>query len=372
MSNTAKQNGPGLTGAVQANQTPVASRVSVIVPCRNEIKAIGPFLDSLLQQDLEGIDAEIIIADGMSDDGTRAVLEAFWEEHPQVRVIDNPGRIVSTGLNAAIRAARGDVIMRMDVHARYKADYIRRCVAVLERTGADNVGGPAIAIGDGYVGQAIAGAFQSAFSVGGARGHQPDYEGPVDTVCFGCWRREVVREIGLFDEALVRNQDDELNLRLVRAGGKVWQSPEIVSWYQPRSSLSALFRQYFQYGFWKVAVMQKHRLPASWRHLVPGAFVLVNVVFLLAAVVRVLAGPGLSSLLVVLGVGMQTAYTLASLLVSCMVARRAGWLLFPLLPLVFGIYHGAWGLGFVVGIVYFSTRPRGALLRENVFTKMTR
>src|SRR5262249_37453116 len=145
-------------------------------------------LDSLLKQDLEGIEAEIIIADGMSDDGTREVLEAFHEEHPQVCVIDNPGRIVSTGLNAAIRAARGDIIMRMDVHARYRADYIRRCVEVLERTGADNVGGPAIAKGDGYVGQAIAAAFQSAFSVGGARGHQPDYEGPVDTVWLGCWR----------------------------------------------------------------------------------------------------------------------------------------------------------------------------------------
>ena len=262
--------------------------------------------------------------------------------------------------------------MRMDVHARYRADYIRRCVEVLERTGADNVGGPAIAKGDGYVGQAIAAAFQSAFSVGGARGHQPDYEGPVDTVWLGCWRREVLREIGLFDDTLVRNQDDELNLRLVRQGGKIWQSPEIVFWYQPRSSLSALFRQYFQYGFWKVAVIQKHRLPASWRHLVPGAFVLANVVFLVAAVVRVLAGPGLSSWLVVLGLGMQTAYTLASFLASCMVARRAGWLLFPLLPLVFGIYHMAWGLGFLVGVVYFSAKPRGILPRQSVFTEITR
>jgi succinoglycan biosynthesis protein ExoA len=344
----------------------------VVVPCRNEIKAIGPFLDSLLRQDLEDIQAEIIIADGMSDDGTREVLEAFCEKHHQVKVIDNRDRIVSTALNAAIRVAKGEIIIRMDVHARYASNYVRSCVDVLERTEADNVGGPAIAKGDGYIGRVVAAAFQSVFSVGGARGHQPDYEGPVDTVCFGCWRTDVFGKIGLFDEALIRNQDDELNFRLVREGGVVWQSPEIVSWYQPRSSLSAFFRQQFQYGFWKVAVIQKHRLPASWRHLVPGTFVLANIALLIDAVIRLLRGPGLSSWLLVAGASMDFTYVCASLLASLRAAKQAGWRLLPLLPLAFGIYHVAWGSGFLVGLFYFSTRPRGMLPRQNVFSEITR
>ena len=264
----------------------IAVSISIVVPCRNETKAIHAFLNSLLSQDLRNFNWEAIIADGMSDDGTRKVLQQFSSEHPQVRMIDNPSHIVSTGLNACIREAKGDIIVRMDVHTEYKADYVRRCLEVLQRTNAANVGGACIALQTGFIGRAIAGAFHSPFAVGGARWHQPTYEGPVDTVHLGCWRREVLEQIGYFDEALVRNQDDELNFRLTRAGGTVWQSPEIVSWYHPRSSLGALFRQYFQYGFWKVAVIKKHRLPASWRHLVPGAFVLANLAVLAAGILR--------------------------------------------------------------------------------------
>ena len=145
---------------------------------------------------------------------------------------------------------------------------------MLQETGADNVGGPWVARGKGKVGMAIAAAFESPFSCGGARGHDPKYSGPVDTVYLGCWRREIFDRIGLFDEELVRNQDDEFNLRLVRSGGKVWQSVAIKSCYHPRESLRHLFKQYVQYGYWKARVLKKHRLPASVRHLVPSIFVL--------------------------------------------------------------------------------------------------
>ena len=149
----------------------------------------------------------------------------------------------------------------MDAHTAYASDYIRQCFAVLHETGADNVGGPWIAEGKGFIGQAIAAAFQSAFAVGGALGHRSDYEGTLDTVYLGCWPVEVFERIGLFDEEMVRSEDDEFNLRLTRAGGKIWQSPRIKSWYHPRESLGSLLCQQIQYGYWKVRVIQKHKIP---------------------------------------------------------------------------------------------------------------
>ena len=346
--------------------------ISIVVPCRNEVRVIERFLESVLKQDLVGLLYEVIVADGMSDDGTREILEQAQEQHPQIRMIDNPSRIVSTGLNAAIYAARGDIIVRMDVHTEYKDDYIRRCVDVLERTGADNVGGACIAKGKGYVGGAIAAAFQCAFAVGGARWHRPSHKGSVDTVHLGCWRREMLRKIGFFDESLVRNQDDELNLRIVRAGGTIWQAPEIVSWYHPRSSLGSLFRQYFQYGFWKVAVIRKHRLPASWRHLVPGTFVLANCLLLTAGILRWTAAFAWPSWFTNFGVGMDVLYVCASLFFAFIASKRNGWALLPMLPLVFAIYHLAYGLGFLAGTFYFSTRPRYLPQYETIFTRLTR
>jgi succinoglycan biosynthesis protein ExoA len=355
-----------------AGEQITSPHVSIIVPCRNEAGSIDAFLNSLLHQELENLNWEALIADGMSDDGTREVLQRFSAEHPRVQVIDNPSRIVSTGLNACIRAAAGDVIVRMDVHTEYKSDYVRRCVEVLEDTNAVNVGGACIAVQTGYVGRAIAGAFHSPFAVGGAQWHQPDYEGPVDTVHLGCWRREVLEQMGCFDETLVRNQDDELNFRLTRTGGTIWQSPEIVSWYHPRASLGSLFRQYFQYGFWKVAVIKKHRLPASWRHLIPGAFVLANCALLVTALVGAMIGTGTIRWLIAAGIAMDIAYAMAVVAAAGMVARKDGWTLFPILPLVFCSYHFGYGLGFLSGIYYFSTAPRSGRYNESVFTELTR
>jgi glycosyltransferase involved in cell wall biosynthesis len=370
--NGACENSAPTVAAGTASQRDTSQFVSIVVPCRNEAKAIHAFLISLLNQEMGDINWEAIIADGMSDDGTRKVLEQFSKEHRQIRMIDNPSRIVSTGLNACIRAAAGDIILRMDVHTEYKADYVRRCVEVLRKTNAANVGGACIAIQTGYVGRAIAAAFHSPFAVGGARWHQTSYEGPVDTVHLGCWRREVLEQIGYFDETLVRNQDDELNLRLTRAGGTIWQSPDIVSWYHPRSSLGALFRQYFQYGFWKVAVIRKHRLPASWRHLVPGAFVLANFVILAAALLGTIFGRGPLSWFTEAGLGMDIAYAASVLAAATIVAKKEGWILFPILPLVFNSYHIAYGLGFLLGIFHFSSTPHGDGYAESVFTELTR
>jgi glycosyltransferase involved in cell wall biosynthesis len=345
--------------------------ISIVVPCRNEVRHIRPFLDCLLAQDFAQFKWEAIIADGMSTDGTREAIDEYGGRAP-VRRIDNPEKIVSTGLNRAIREAAGEYVIRMDMHTDYAPDYVRRSVEILLESGAWNAGGPARTKASGWMASAIAAAYHSPFACGGARFHDEDYEGPVDTVTYGCWRKSTLERLGLFDETLVRNQDDEFNLRTVRAGGLIWQSPRIVSWYYPRSSLAALFRQYFQYGFWKVAVIRKHRIPASWRHLAPGAFVLF-----------LAGGPLFAALLWILGAGGAAraaagswaigtlVYMSACLAAAVWTARRYGWRLLPVLPEVFACYHISYGAGFLLALAWlpFSGRqaPAGKL-----FTELTR
>jgi len=326
--------------------------VSVVIPCRNESGDIERCLWSIFRQKIDPSNVEVIVADGMSDDGTRQILTRLTGEYGNLRVIDNPDRAVSSGLNAAIRAAKGRVIIRMDAHSEYASDYIQQCLLVLEETGADNVGGPWIARGDGYIGLAIAAAFQSSFGVGGALGHNPEYEGEIDTVYLGCWRRGLFDRIGFFDEELVRNQDDEFNLRLVRSGGRIWQSPRIQSWYRPRASLRDLFRQYLQYGYWKVRVIQKHRLPASIRHLIPSGFITLLAFLTAIAPFGALPSYCLASLLATYGRCTVTASTI--------VAARHGVRLLPVLPAVFACYHLSYGIGFLRGIWDFLILGRAS------------
>ena len=309
--------------------------IAVIIPCRNERAHIEAFFDGLISQKTGGLEWQAWIADGMSTDGTRECVLEFAASDRRIHLLDNPGRTAASGLNAALAQSSGDVVLRMDVHTVYADDYIAQCVATLLETSADNVGGPWRACGTGYMQRAIAAAFASRFCAGGARSHDLNYEGPVDSVYLGCWRRETLDRIGWFDTRLVRNQDDEWNLRLTLAGGRVWQSPSIRSYYQVRQSLRALARQYFEYGFWKPAVIRKHGRAASWRHLVPGCFLILNVA-LMAWHPRI-------ALII------DAPYVAASLAFSIAAARRCGWTLLPLLPFVFAVYHFSYGLGFLRG-----------------------
>ncbi len=322
-------------------------KISIIIPCRNEAAHVREFLDSALEQQLDpGQEIEILIADGMSTDGTREILREYTAWVPNVRMIDNPHKIVSTGLNEAIRQSTGEVIVRMDGHTVYAPDYVRECVRALIRSGADNAGGPWIARGRGTVGRAIAAAFQSRFCAGGGKAHDPGYEGEVDTVYLGCWRREVFDKAGLFDPQLVRNQDDEFNFRLRRLGLRVWQSPRIQSVYTPRGSLKALFHQYAQYGFWKVVVIRKHRAMASLRHAVPGLFVMSIVILAaLSAVSRVAA--------VALGVELGV-YAAACIAATLACARSLEWPALAAVPAAIVTYHVSYGLGFLVGVLRLS------------------
>ena len=310
--------------------------ISVIVPCRNERQHIDAFCDSATRQVLpEGWQMEVLVADGESDDGTRQRLQERCAGDPRLVLVDNPGRIVSTGLNACIARARGEVIARLDVHSQFAPDYLAQCIAALARTGADNVGGPWVARGTGPMGAAVAAAFQCRWVVGGARSRDTGFEGEVDTVYLGCWPRGVFERYGAFDETLVRNQDDEHNLRLRLAGARIWQSRLIRSTYQPRNSLKHLFSQQRQYGYWRPFVMRKHGQPGAPRQLVPAAFV--------AAV----AGGVALLPLTPMPLGALAAAYGAYLAVACTAAAKAAgdWALLPRLPAAIAAFHVGYGLG---------------------------
>jgi glycosyltransferase involved in cell wall biosynthesis len=347
--------------------------VSIVVACRNELSHIRAFLDSIIGQNMAGMAWEAIIADGLSDDGTFEILREYSDRHPELCVVRNNGRFVSHGLNAAIRASRGEIIIRMDAHTFYSPNYCLRSIELLASTGADNVGGPARTRVQGAKARAVAAAYHSRFSTGGARFHDDGFEGWVDTVPYGCWRRSTLLRLGLFDESLIRNQDDELNLRLIRAGGKIWQSPKIESWYAPRPNFAKLFRQYFQYGFWKVAVIRKHRLPGSWRQLVPVCFVGIQILLLGACPISLAAGrPSAAAVLAALWIALAACYLAANLVASAASARRFGFDLLPFLPVVFAVYHYSYGLGFLAGFRFLLGTRVPSPMPNSAFTNVTR
>ena len=325
---------------------PMSRRVSVIVPCRNERRYIEAFCAGVLRQALpRGWQLQLVIADGQSDDGTREILQRMADADPRIAWIDNPKRIVSTGLNQALSRADGEVIVRMDVHSEYADDYVAQCIAALSETGADNVGGPWHAQADAQAGpmqHAVAAAFQSRWVAGGALSRQLDYDGWVDTVYLGSWPRATFERFGGFDEALVRNQDDEHNLRIVRGGGGVWQSSRIRSVYRPRAALSQVFRQYLQYGYWKPFVMKKHGEAASARQLVPGVFVALLAVSALLALVGGIMWPG--RLLLQL-------YGAAIIAMTMAVAADASpsFAVLCRVPAVIAAYHVGYGIGSLLG-----------------------
>lgn len=319
--------------------------ISVIMPIRNEAGYIRRSLGAVLTQHYPPGRFEVVVVDGMSDDGTReAVREmtgALGAAGPAVRLLDNPARIVPPAMNIGLRMARGEIIIRVDGHCEIIPDYFRRCVKSLARTGADCVGGPIQTVGETPMARAIATAQSAAFGVGGVAFRTGRATpGFVDTVAFGAYRRDVFTRIGVFDEELKRNQDDEFNFRLTQAGGRIWLDPAINSQYFSRAAISSLWSQYYQYGFYKVRVIQKRGAIASWRHLVPAGFVLAVAGSLLLALVMRDWRWALTVLF---------PYLVASLSVSTLTARHNPRVL-PLLPVVFATLHLSYGLGFLWGM----------------------
>lgn len=323
--------------------------VSVVIPMRNEAAGIGTLLDGVLAQDYPADRLEVLVVDGASTDDSAAVVRGYAARDPRVRLLSNPRRIVPTALNIAIRAARGDIICRIDGHTRVAPDYVRIGVETLRRTGADNVGGRMDAVGGGWFGDAVADATGSRFGVG-AYFHFGTSEREVDTVYLGMWPRAVFERIGLFDEELVRNQDDELNYRLRKAGGRIILNPAMRSWYQNRQDVAHLVSQYYQYGQWKVRVLQKHPKQMSWRHFVPPGFVA-------GMAALALATPWLptAALLARLGAGVYLAVVLVA---AAQASWRRGPLAVPATALALICLHLSWGTGFLHGLILFADRWR--------------
>lgn len=323
---------------------PVTSLVSIILPIRNEARHIARCLDSVVSQDYPREKIEILVVDGMSDDGTRAIVAEFSARDSRLTMLDNPRVIVPAALNIGLARSHGDIIIRVDGHAVIASDYVRRCVEILARVDAWCVGGPIATVGETGTARAIAAAQSSRFGVGGAAFRYARDGRYVDTLAFGAYRRAVFAQVGDFDEELVRNQDDEFNFRVIHAGGRIWLDQSIRSEYFSRATLRGLAKQYFEYGFWKVRVMQKHHRPASWRSLAPGALVLG-----LAGSIGlglVLGSRGLAAL----GVA---SYLGGVLLAAVWTSVRRGVSLLPVL-LAFLVLHLSYGLGFWVGVVKWN------------------
>jgi len=323
--------------------------VSVVMPVRNEEAYIRMSIGSVLEQDYPAECLEVIVADGMSTDGTRRIVESIRADHPNVRVIENAGKKVATGLNAAITHARGDIIIRVDGHCTIAPDYVSRCVEHIRRDGVDCVGGAIHTIGETVLGEVIAAATSSRFGVGNSAFRTASNVTKLtDTVPFPAYTRHIIDLAGPYDEELVRNQDDEYNYRLRKLGARLLLASDIFSSYYSRSSFKSLWRQYYEYGYWKVRVMQKHPRQMRWRQFVPPAFVTTVGVCILLLPVWLAADIPLA---LVAGL-----YFAASLSVSVMITAHRSWRIFPLLPVAFATIHAAYGTGFLVGLVRFRRR----------------
>ena len=322
--------------------------VSVIMPCREEENYIGRALESILANDYPQSHLEVLVIDGMSTDGTRKIIAEFARVHPFIKLLDNPRRITPAALNIGIAQARGDIIIRVDAHSTYPPDYFSSLVAWQEKTGADNVGGlwrilPGSAT---PMARAIAVGLAHPFGVGNAYyrigASEPRW---VDTVPFGCYRREVFARLGLFDEDHVRTEDDEFNLRLRKNGGRTLLVPDIIIDYYARDSLSKIWRIYYYYGYFKPLVARKLGGVLSLRHLIPALLVFTLAVSFLLS--RWFPALGLLGFLILL------AYFVADVSFAWLAGRRQGLALTACLALVFPTLHFSYGLGFLKGLLDF-------------------
>ncbi len=337
---------------------PEQPKVSVVMPIRNEAGFIERCIRSVLDNDYPPDRLEVLVVDGISDDGTREIVRRLADETGRVRLLDNPHRIVPHAMNLGIAEARGDIILRVDGHAEVAGDFIRHSVEELAaHPEAWCAGGPIETVNSTVVGRAVAAAMSSPVGVGNARFRLGDYEGYVDTLAWGAYWKWVFDRIGPFDEELVRNQDDELNHRLIQAGGKIWMSPRIRSRYFPRVSLRKLARQYYQYGFWRIRTMQKRGQPATLRQLAPLVFVLIWVALIAATLIWRPMGWGL--------LGFAAMYIAGLLLGAVDVLRRSGPAEALLAPVVFAILHFAYGAGELAGIWAFFIRRRGGRMNAS-------
>lgn len=321
-------------------------RVTIIVPCRNEARTIRGLLDSVIGQTWPIDQLEVLVVDGMSEDGTREQISQFATQHPELELslVDNPHRTIPSALNLGIQAAQGEVVVRLDAHSSPRPDYIQACLSALERTQAANVGG----VWDirpgapGRIARSIAIAAAHRLGAGDARYRTNGEAGWVDTVPFGAFPKDWLERVGAFNEDLLTNEDYEYNTRIRQAGGRIWFEPDIRSAYYARPTLWQLGRQYSRYGYWKARML--HGFPGSlrWRQALPPAFVA-------AALGWILLAPFAKIALWLLAV-QWGGYALATAVAAWIeAARRRDGALIVGLPCAWWVMHLCWGSGFWIG-----------------------
>jgi glycosyltransferase involved in cell wall biosynthesis len=319
--------------------------VTIAMPCLNEERFIEACLESVRRQDYPSDKVEVLIADGGSTDRTRDLIQRAAAADPRIVLLDNPDKLQAPAMNRMIKAARGDVIVRMDVHSDYADDYVRRCVEALERTGADNVGGAARARAKTSFQKALCAALQSPLGIGGSKYRDESYEGYVESIFPGAFRREVFERIGLYDPHAITNEDAELNQRLIDSGGKIYLSRDIIVHYYPRESFKALARQYFKYGHGRARTLLKHGRFLSVRPALPFLAVCGGAALLATSLVQPFTP---------FAFGGYAAGTLAE---AVRIGRREGPAAIPVVWAIFPVLHVAHGLGFGAGLAAYLRRP---------------
>jgi succinoglycan biosynthesis protein ExoA len=322
--------------------------VSIVIPCFNEEKTIQNLLKAICAQTHPISRLEVIIADGFSTDGTRKQITDFQEENPQlkIQVVDNPKRIIPAGVNAAVRASQGEIIIRLDGHSIPYPDYVANCVSALEQKRGDNVGGvweinPS---GNTQLAACIALAAAHPLGVGDAYYRLGKQAGAVDTVPFGAFRRSLFDQLGGFDEKLLTNEDYEFNTRIRQSGGVVWLDPSIRTIYLARPDLGALAKQYFRYGYWKYKMLRGYPNTLRWRQALPPLFV-TSLIFL--AVLSIFFHQALC----LLGIELLL-YLLILLVFGALIARKHHRISCIIgFPAAITTMHLCWGAGFLVSMI---------------------
>ena len=317
--------------------------VSIIIPCYNEEKTIGLLLDAIQKQDYPHSHIEIVIADSLSTDATKEKIFEFIENNPSVsvRVVDNAKQTIPSGVNCAAKAAKGEILIRLDAHSEPNKEYVKTSVDLLQNNVAENVGGIwDIRPGENTcIAKAIAKAAAHPLGVGDAKYRVSTKAQYVDTVPFGAFYKKIFDNLGRFDETLLANEDYEFNARLKNSGGRVWLDPRIRSKYYARKNLKELAKQYWRYGFWKVRMLHRYPETIRWRQAIPPLFVasifLLGILSIFIPFTRIILG-------VEFGI-----YLLTVLLIGSQVSIKQTDLCFLLMPFAIITMHFSWGVGFI-------------------------
>jgi len=324
--------------------------VSIIIPCRNEEIFIGKCIESIVSNDYPKGKLEVLLIDGLSDDKTRPIINKYTQQYQFIHLLDNPKKIVPPALNIGVANAKGEIIIRMDAHTTYAEDYVTKCVESLQKYDAGNVGGIWVTTpgSDTVMAKSIALTLSHPFGVGNSYFRiglqEPTY---VDTVPFGCYKKEVIERVGLFNENLIRNQDIEFNLRLKKMGYKILLVPEIVSYYHARTTLNSLAKNNFANGYWVIYSSKFAKLPFSLRHLVPLFFVCFLFVTLITSF---LFAPSFYVFSLVFAV-----YLMVGMFCSFKLSIKNGLGCFSRIILTFFTLHVSYGLGSLFGIFKLLT-----------------